>query len=256
MYVSSNFGSFGLPNSLRSSSFSSDSIGDTLFNLLACSLSSLSKFLISPKPVLRLITTFSLIGSIGGFVTCANFCLKKSLKFLWCLLNAASGVSSPIDAVASLPSLTIGSNTCSITSRVMLKYLCLASSSSFCGKFTLENGLSIYSWRYTIFSLSQASCGFIFLRYSLISSFLSTFPYFKSTPIISPDCNLPRSSTSSSGVSSTPYSDEISNLLSFVMIYFDGLSPFLSSVHPMYLPSVILTAAGPSQGSKHVLAYS
>ena len=51
-------------------------IGWSITSWCACSGDSSSRLTSAPTPRPRLITTASRIGSIGGFVTCANSCLK------------------------------------------------------------------------------------------------------------------------------------------------------------------------------------
>ena len=91
-----------------------------LFSRFARSLVSINGLPIPPKPMVVDITAFSRRGSMGGLVTWANFCLKKSEKFRCCSEKAASGQSSPIDPTGSLPSFIIGRMIRSITSLVIL----------------------------------------------------------------------------------------------------------------------------------------
>ena len=81
-----------------------------------CDPSSSSTFLRFPKRVLRLITRLSRKLSIGGFVTWLKFWRKKCDSGRYILDNTALGVSSPIDAIISLPSSAIGASTCSNSS--------------------------------------------------------------------------------------------------------------------------------------------
>ena len=50
----------------------------------------------------------SLMESIGGLVTCANFCLKKSKSGGSISERGGTGTSIPIEAVASMPFKHIG----------------------------------------------------------------------------------------------------------------------------------------------------
>ena len=82
-----------------------------------------------PKRVLKLITSFSLKESIGGFVTWLKFCLKKCDKGLYLSDNTAIGVSSPIDPTASFESSTIGCRISSRSSMLIPAKYCLRLSS-------------------------------------------------------------------------------------------------------------------------------
>ena len=59
-------------------SFLWERTGDVVTNLLACSGDSSYIFNSGPKHVSKVITATSLSESIGGLVTWANCCLKKS----------------------------------------------------------------------------------------------------------------------------------------------------------------------------------
>ena len=56
----------------------------------------------------RLITSSSRIGSIGGLVTCAKFCLKYVNKGFGLSDIAEIGVSLPMEPMASSPVVPIG----------------------------------------------------------------------------------------------------------------------------------------------------
>ena len=56
----------------------------------------------------RLITNSSRIGSIGGLVTCAKFCLKYVNSSFGLSDSAEIGVSLPIEPIASSPVVAIG----------------------------------------------------------------------------------------------------------------------------------------------------
>ena len=60
----------------RASSSLSSRIGVSITSWWACSGDSPSRFFSEPTLVATLITTASRVESIGGFVTCANSCLK------------------------------------------------------------------------------------------------------------------------------------------------------------------------------------
>src|SRR5215831_11090861 len=63
-----------------------------------------------PRNVVSDITVRSRIGSIAGFVTWANRCLKYEYSSRGLEDKTASGVSSPIEPTGSLPSASIGAN--------------------------------------------------------------------------------------------------------------------------------------------------
>ena len=69
------------------------------------------------------------------------------------------------------------------------------------------------------------------------------------TKNIRPGSNLPCFSTFVGSISSTPTSEDITTLPSFVTVYLEGRRPFLSKSAPIYFPSVNGIEAGPSQGS-------
>ena len=69
-----------------------------------------------PNRVLRDITRLSRRLSIGGLVTWEKFCRKKCDSGRYLVESTAEGVSSPIDAIISLPSSAIGASTCSSSS--------------------------------------------------------------------------------------------------------------------------------------------
>ena len=71
-----------------------------------------------PKRVARLITCRSRRGSIGGLVTWLKFWRKNWLMSRGLSEMTASGVSSPIDPIASLPPSTIGARISSMSSSV------------------------------------------------------------------------------------------------------------------------------------------
>ena len=62
----------------------------------------------APKLIPRDITISSLIGSIGGLVTCAKHCLKYEYKSLDLSDNTDIGVSEPIEPIGSIPVWIIG----------------------------------------------------------------------------------------------------------------------------------------------------
>ena len=70
-----------------------------------------------------------------------------------------------------------------------------------------------------------------------------------STKNIFPGSNLPWDLIFLGSISTTPVSEDIITYPSFVTVYLDGLSPFLSSKAPINFPSVNGIEAGPSQGS-------
>ena len=65
-------------------------------------------FGLGPMLVTSDMTSCSRIGSIGGFVTCANSCLKYLNRSCGRSDSTASGVSVPIDPSGSSPCLAIG----------------------------------------------------------------------------------------------------------------------------------------------------
>ena len=89
-------------------SFLCESKGDEVINLFACWGVSSYTFNSGPKHVSNDITLFSLRESIGGFVTWANCCLKKSYTCLCIFDITANAVSSPIDPVPSWESIARG----------------------------------------------------------------------------------------------------------------------------------------------------
>ena len=68
--------------------------------------------------VFRLITEVSRSESIGGLVTWLKFWRKKCDSGRYWSLSTASGVSSPIEPTASLPSSTMGARISSMSSRL------------------------------------------------------------------------------------------------------------------------------------------
>ena len=71
-----------------------------------------------PSVVSSDITSASRIGSIGGFVTCANSWWKYAERFGAWFDSTASGVSVPIEPIGSLPVSAIGSITAWTSSSV------------------------------------------------------------------------------------------------------------------------------------------
>ena len=65
---------------------------------------------LAPTPSRRLITSSSRCGSMGGFVTCANSCLKYARAAAARSERAASGASLPIEPIGSSPSRAIGAS--------------------------------------------------------------------------------------------------------------------------------------------------
>ena len=65
----------------------------------------------APSDETRDITMRSRIGSIGGFVTCANSCLKYEKRGTAWSLSTASGVSLPIEPTGSSPASAMGAST-------------------------------------------------------------------------------------------------------------------------------------------------
>ena len=86
-------------------------IGWSITSWWACSGSSASRLTSAPTPACRLITTLSRIGSIGGFVTCANSCLKYENSGGWRSDSTASAASLPMHATGSSPFAAIGAMT-------------------------------------------------------------------------------------------------------------------------------------------------
>ena len=70
-----------------------------------------SRFSSGPRPVRRLITTYSRTGSIAGFVTWANRCLKYEYRLGAFSEKRARATSLPIDPVGSFASRAIGEST-------------------------------------------------------------------------------------------------------------------------------------------------
>ena len=89
-------------------SFLCERTGDVLTILRAWSFDSSKIFNSGPKHASNDITLDSLKESMGGFVTWANCCLKKSYIDLGVELNIANAVSSPMEPVPSRPSSARG----------------------------------------------------------------------------------------------------------------------------------------------------
>ena len=85
-----------------------DKIGVLTLISRQCSGVSSSKFPSRPRYVNRLVTSASKFASSGGFVTCAKSCLKYPYSNCGRSLRHASGVSVPIDPIASPPVTAIG----------------------------------------------------------------------------------------------------------------------------------------------------
>ena len=79
----------------------------TLIRRQASGVSAIT-FGFGPMFVTRDITSCSRIGSIGGFVTWANSCLKYLDRSCGRSDNTASGVSVPMEETGSSPVTTIG----------------------------------------------------------------------------------------------------------------------------------------------------
>ena len=82
---------------------------------------------------------------------------------------------------------------------------------------------------------------------------LNSFPFLRSIAIISPGPSLPFSIIFSSGILIIPVSEPAKNKSSSVIVYLNGLKPFLSEEANTHLASVAQIAAGPSHGSMVLL---
>ena len=157
-------------------------------------------------------------------------------------------MSVPIEPTGSWLSATIGSIKSFRSSCVYPKACCKFNLSRFLlllfllSFFTKSNKLILLF--FTIFSY-----GSFVERSSFISSSVMILPFSRSISSMRPGCNRHFSFILFSGYGRTPVSDDKTILPSFVVKYLAGLSPFLSKVAPICLPSVNAIAAGPSQGS-------
>ena len=164
-----------------------------------------STFFRLPNRVFRLITRLSRRLSIGGLVTWLKFCRKKWLSGRYCSLRIAAGVSSPIEAIISLPSSTIGARTVSISSMVNPAAICRVRRSS--PRNSGSSGTSRISTLRSVTFSTQSPNGCDPASRSLISVSWYSFPAFISTAIICPGPSAPFSRMLDSATGTIPVSD-------------------------------------------------
>ena len=163
----------------------------------------------------KLVTTASRIGSIGGFVTCANICLKYSYVSFGISDMTANGASLPIDPSASEPVPTIGRRIMSSASRVnpaarrgasapMIPGSSLAPLTS--GAATSPTASTTSSSSMTC-SLTHFAYGCLFAICAFMSESCRIVPFSKSTSRMFPGLRRPFCATSASSTSTTPTSE-------------------------------------------------
>ena len=165
----------------------------------------------------------------------------------------ARGASNPVEPIGSLPVETMGSITRTTSSDVYPNSARLRFRSGKARPTCLPEDSASSSRR---FFSSQSRYGYAEARASLISWSRRILPAFVSTMIILPGLRRPVSTTSSGRMGMTPASEARIIMPSAVTEYLAGRSPFLSSMPPARVPSVNMTAAGPSQGSISMEWYS
>ena len=104
--------------------------------------------------------------------------------------------------------------------------------------------------------LAQSSNGADLDNSSFKSLSCNKIALFKSTAIISPGPKAPFSTTADSSIGIIPASDPAIRRLSAVTTYRIGLNPLRSRPAATQRPSVMASAAGPSQGSITELQYA
>ena len=175
----------------------------------------------------RDVTTASRMGSMGGFVTCANICLKYSKLSLGISDITASGASLPIEPSASAPVPIMGSRIMSSASRVnpearrgasapttpasLVDPLITGRTSGFAFVADSTTSSRSITWFFT-----HSAYG----RFAAISAFMSssctTVPFSKSTSRMLPGRRRPFCATSASSMSTTPTSEAMTMRPDFV----------------------------------------
>ncbi len=201
-----------------------------------------------PNRVERLITRVSRKESIGGLVTCEKFWRKNWLISRGLSEMTASGVSSPIDPIASLASSTQGARISSMSSIVMPAATWRRISSGRSKRASAASsgtGRSASFWK----SLTYSPNGCSAARRSLSSESVNSLPASRSTAIICPGPIRPLAMIVLSGTTTMPVSDPTISRLSAVSVVRSGRSALRSTPATTQRPSVIASAAGPSHGS-------
>ncbi len=200
------------------------------------------------------ITSSSRRGSIGGFVTWANSCLKYAKSVTGRFDRTASAASSPMDPMGSCPREAIGAMMSLISSSVYPNACCLRRSSS--GSSADQRDGTNRPRSSILLSLTHFRYGFRRETAALISLSGTIRFWARSSSSIFPGWSRPRWTIRSAGTSITPVSEARTIIPSRVTVYRAGRRPFRSSVAPRYRPSQKTIAAGPSQGSMTAEWYS
>ena len=206
------------------------------------------------------VTTASRMGSMGGFVTCANICLKYSKVSLGISDITASGASLPIEPSASLPVPIMGSRIMSSASRVnpaarsgrerahdarsLVEPLIAGIASGFAFAADLTISSRSITWFFTQSGVRALGRDLrLHVRVLQDRALLEVHqqdvaraqaPLLRDVRVVDVhDANL-------GGHDDAPGLGQVER---------PGRSPLRSSVAPTWFPSVNVTSAGPSQGS-------
>ena len=181
---------------------------------------------------------------MGGLVTWAKRWRRKWPTGRLVVPSTAGGVSSPMEAVGSLPAVAIGRSTVVTSSRVKPKVAWAATSRR-------SSVATPTGWPASTLcrcSATQALQGRLAASSSLIWSSVSS-PRSGSTQSICPGPSRPRCTRPRPAVSTAPASEAHTTRPSSVASQRIGRSPLRSSAAPTRWPSVKTRPAGPSHGS-------